>query len=428
MAAGLVSQSKKWWIGLAVVAVALLWLCWPSSQSSDVSQDPTMTLLPGKLGEFYRYFEREFVGATGLSPWLAKAVALLLVIPLVFAIPRMTSIWSENRQKGTAIGLAVIAAFSLLMFGLTQQRHFDLKTGQARQWYAETPEGRRYFDQPGFDPKYGLELRAVTPNIVQADYRQQQGLTPQRLQLVSLVETDLFDRVTGESRVWYHRAEDGRLELFNRDGRHPQDGQPLAPLTREVADDYERQQAAQQRLTAEKQQLAAEKQRRADRQRYFATDTNRERPTVAILAVNDVGGWDEDAADFIARTLVIRAGTVSTDVFTRAFVTNGLFQRLGDGDAQVLIDLEAHQACDFVLLVHSTTTSERHDLDDPDLRTVRLTFNLQLWDCHQAARRQRERLSVKAAGFSIEAARTAALQRVAPALAEIQWSFQEKTQ
>ena len=408
---------KKWWLLLVIFGV-VVWLCWPASSEPADANDPTTMFLPGKLGVFYRYFEGEFVGATGLSPWLARAIAGVLVIPLVWSIPRMTSFWSQQREKAIAVGLGVMIVFSAIMFGVTQRRNFDPKTGSVRKWYADTPEGRRFFDQDGYDPKYGVKLEPVSKEIVQVEYRQQNSLAPRRVNTSNLSESDIFDRITGAPRYWYHKTTEGEIELFDNEGRHPLERDLLKPITREIADEYQHQIDRQLKRQSEGQRLA-------NQRRYVVASSRSQQPMLAIVAANGTNECDEPLADFVAKNLRLASGIVTTEGFLPAFVEDGLHQRLNRGERQVLVELNADQACEFVMLVTSTTKVDSINTDYPDLRSVQVKLEFQVWDCVRRIRKQRENLTAKGAGFSIDAARNKALERIGADLNELTWSFKE---
>ncbi len=65
---------------------------------------------------------------------------------------------------------------------------------------------------------------------------QQGPRKPQRIQysLATIDSLDFFEPLTGEPKVWYYAAEDGRIQFFDSDGYHPQYREPLKPITPEV--------------------------------------------------------------------------------------------------------------------------------------------------------------------------------------------------
>jgi hypothetical protein len=67
------------------------------------------------------------------------------------------------------------------------------------------------------------------------------GHRPQRI--ASSSSPMFFDPTTGEPVVWYSRGDGGQIELFDLMGFHPQTGEELSPVTREVVDAWKQQSA-----------------------------------------------------------------------------------------------------------------------------------------------------------------------------------------
>jgi len=161
---------------------------------------------------------------------------------------------------------------------------FDPKTGEPRVWYFRSDDGEYHFyDAPGFDPHSGGALIIISKDVLQSwqetsrtrssqkcyvitrdpsqpvQYRDQAGIdpvtgrecrpvTPEALERLREYETGkrpqritdgdnavFFDPRTGESILWFARRTRGAIELFDLMGFHPETGEELLPVTKEVA-------------------------------------------------------------------------------------------------------------------------------------------------------------------------------------------------
>ena len=110
---------------------------------------------------------------------------------------------------------------------------FNERTGQPIKWFVIDPRGQVIlYDRPGSD-RSGVARRPVTAEICRIQQAQREGIRPR--QIVDDPETvKFFDDVTGEPRVWYAMNPDGRIDLFDAEGTHPQLGEPLAPISPDV--------------------------------------------------------------------------------------------------------------------------------------------------------------------------------------------------
>lgn len=101
--------------------------------------------------------------------------------------------------------------------------------GKATKYYALTPEGYRFFDAPGFDPKYGIKLSPVTPEV--AALAENPTVQPKQY----------FDPLTGKPLAWYAKRPEG-IALFSMPGFDPVTGDKLRSITKEVAEAYAKEQ------------------------------------------------------------------------------------------------------------------------------------------------------------------------------------------
>ena len=189
------------------------------------------------IKESFDYLSGKIISITGVNQYFAKAIVMALMIPLLWSFKWTFSISSQRRKTGYTIVACYTFLFFISMFFLTREQKFDFSTGQAMKYYAATPEGIRYFDAPGFDPKYGIPLKAVDATVAKKEALQNRP--PQKLD----EPRQFFDFVTREPLVWYYQGADGTFEFFDQPGFHPKYAQELKAITPEIVEKYEKQAA-----------------------------------------------------------------------------------------------------------------------------------------------------------------------------------------
>ena len=108
---------------------------------------------------------------------------------------------------------------------------FDLRTGEAVVWYYKNQKGEiEIFDLMGFHPETGEELVPITKEVVALWQEHSKRRPPRQVDLKSY---ELFDPLTGESRVWFWRGDEGKYEFYDNDGYHPRTGERLISLTKD---------------------------------------------------------------------------------------------------------------------------------------------------------------------------------------------------
>ncbi len=160
----------------------------------------------------------------------------------------MLHFWSKSRRiRGTAILVILFVLYNLGLFYFTKDAYFTFAKGETLKWYALTPEGVKFYDRPGVDPKYGIQLKPVTPEIVSRLERLQKGefkpIDPNRV--------PLFNPITGEAQVWYYQYPDGTLEFYDKPGFHPVTGTPLQPVTQQIYFEWKKTQKGKPQAAVE---------------------------------------------------------------------------------------------------------------------------------------------------------------------------------
>ena len=210
--------SLRLWIGVLgaiVAAVALLWLV-----------DNVIFYI------LARSYVDEVAIALDLNPHLANALILLTFVIAIFFVRFLWSFSRQRRIVGISGLAALLIAHSLVLWWATR----DQIIGKC---YVISRDGNvTYREHPGIDAKTGRECRPVTPEMVERLRDYQAGKRPQRV----TVESPLFfDDRSGEPIVWYYRAKNNEIQLFDLMGFHPDTGDELIPISKEVVSEWQDQ-------------------------------------------------------------------------------------------------------------------------------------------------------------------------------------------
>jgi hypothetical protein len=342
--------------------------------------------------ETFSYVVDNVVDVSGISPYLVKGMVLVALIPFGWSVAEILKFGIWDRLRGMAgyrsnrwitkrFAVTVVVAYGVayffVMYAASRGQNFRHTAGAAQRWYAITPEGIRFFDSSGFDPKYGLKLEPVTAELAVNLARAERGQTPSRLVVNKLDDIQFFDTLSGQPRIWYFKNAAGEVELYSQAGHHPAYGDQLRPITREVVSALRQQLEAnakqvavehaaavnrEERARAEASRIAVMKQHEQQVDQYTNRSTDR---SMAVVFVDD-GRFDHESA----MQLASRVGG-SSALFKPTFVTSGMFEAALNGDATVLrkLDLEG-RATSIVLgrlstraAVASVVGSEIHKSD-----------------------------------------------------------------
>lgn len=188
----------------------------------------------------WRYVE-EVSNLTGLNHYIVTAAGLLLFIPVWFGAKMAMSVRSSrDRYLGAGIILGLAVLYNVGLFWATRETSFAFATGASMKWYAVTPEGVKYFDRAGVEPKYGVPLQPVTPQVA----RQLEMMERGTVRPVDPERVTLFNPNTGQAQAWYYRYPDGNLEFYDRPGHHPVTGTLLQPVTQEIILEWRKRERA----------------------------------------------------------------------------------------------------------------------------------------------------------------------------------------
>lgn len=278
--------------------------------------------------------------ASGWNSHLVRGVVTLALIPLAFAVREMVRFRGagSNRRLFAQVVFAIyIAGFYFAMAEAGSGNRWTVD-GEVTKWYSITPDGIREFDaalitgaQP-HDPKYGVPLKPVTPDIAASIERARLGIQPNFLKQDDLASLRFFDGATGSALIWFYLRKDGRYDLFDSAGFHPQFNEPLRPITHEVVEDLTRQVAAaaesHQLQLARDATVASANAVEERRLRYLGGQARSN--NWLVVSVNG----------HVDQVLAARARMIWRDsaLLTGAFVQDGLSTRLERGDFSVLAE------------------------------------------------------------------------------------------
>lgn len=173
-----------------------------------------------------------------LNKHLAKALALLVAAVLGYLGWKAIS-FSAARRRMASIGiLGLLIGYSLLLWQGTKGHIFDSE-GRSIKCYVLTHDGDvTYGERPGIDAITGRQCRPVTPELADRLAEYGKGRRPQR---ITSTDPTFFNPRSGEPSVWYSKDHDGKIELFDLMGFHPETGEELLPVTREIVEAWKAQ-------------------------------------------------------------------------------------------------------------------------------------------------------------------------------------------
>jgi hypothetical protein len=195
--------------------------------------------LSNELVYFYvaRTYAEELADAYDLNPGFTRAILWASFAAVVVLAGYAFSFSKYKRRIGYAGLLTLVVGHSLLLGRIDANFR---KTGVAEKCYVMTRTSIKTLNQVGIDPETGRECRPLTPQVVEKIEEYRRGHRPK--QIVSNDPT-FFDPTTGEPVVWYFKNDRGQIELFDLMGFHPQTGEELIPITREVVETWKQQSA-----------------------------------------------------------------------------------------------------------------------------------------------------------------------------------------
>lgn len=194
----------------------------------------------GSIIAFFWIFDivtNELVLSGGFNQYLARIIAFLPAIAILWSIGLLFSKDKQKRRLGMIVGGACYLLYSGLMFALESNRYFDPATGAPTKCYAAGLTG--YDEVPcntEFHPQTGNAVIKDPAQIKAIIMAKQTADAP--LQTVARVKptSDMrFFTPDGKPLFWYYQHPDGTVEIFGTPGKHPQLNVELNPITPEIA-------------------------------------------------------------------------------------------------------------------------------------------------------------------------------------------------
>lgn len=183
-----------------------------------------------------RTYAEELADAYDLNPGFTRAVLWASFAAIVILSGYAFSFSKYKRRIGYAGLLALVIGHSLLLGRI--DRNFDGK-GSAEKCYVITRTSIKTLNRnAGSDPETGLECRPLTRKMAEVIAQYRSG---RRASHISSNDPTFFDPITGEPVVWYSKNDRGQIELFDLMGFHPQTGEELIPITRDVVQVWKQQ-------------------------------------------------------------------------------------------------------------------------------------------------------------------------------------------
>jgi hypothetical protein len=195
--------------------------------------------LCNELVYFYiaRSYAEELADAYDLNRGITRAILWASFAAIVILAGFTFSFSKRKRRVGYAGLVALVIGHSLLLGRIDTNFR---KNGAAERCYVMTRTSIKTLNRVGIDPETGRECRPLTPQIVEKIEEYRNGHRPRQ---ITSNDPTFFDPTTGEPVVWYLKNDRGQIELFDLMGFHPQTGEELIPITREVVETWKTQAA-----------------------------------------------------------------------------------------------------------------------------------------------------------------------------------------
>jgi hypothetical protein len=250
---------------------------WPLSFAARIAVIVLACVLVGglifwlcnELVYFYmaRSYSEELADYYDLNRGFTRALLWASFATIVILAGYSLSFSKWKRRLGYTGLLMLLIGHSLLLGRM--DTNFQ-KSGAAEKCYVITRTSIRLLNRVGIDSETGLECRPLTPQMAEKIKLYQAGY---RAKQIASNDPTFFDPTTGEPVVWYSKNDRGQIELFDLMGYHPQTGEELIPVTRDVVQAWKQQSAKVVRRVPvrvnDPETLASSNQRRG--QRRFGT-------------------------------------------------------------------------------------------------------------------------------------------------------------
>ena len=179
-----------------------------------------------------RSYVQEIADVFDLNKYLANAFVYLTFVAIAIFLGMIFRFSRQKRLIGLFGIIGLLVTHSLIMWWGTSRIIISQK-GESLKCYVITRDAVRYGERPGIDPETGRQCRPVTPDMVERLRAYEKGNRPKR---IAENEPVFFNLGTGEPIVWYYKNKDDKVEIFDLMGFHPDTGEELLPITKEVVE------------------------------------------------------------------------------------------------------------------------------------------------------------------------------------------------
>jgi hypothetical protein len=187
---------------------------------------------------FVRSYINEIADAFGLNQYLVNAIVWITFAIAAILLSYAFSFSKRKRQIGL-FGILVLIVGQSLFLWYGMKDHVFNREGKAVKCYIVTRDSIRYGDRPGIDPATGYECREVTPDIAERVTAYENGKRPKRIAEDN--QQPFFDQITGNPITWYFKATNGEIEIFDLMGFHPDSGEELLPVMKDIVTSWKTQ-------------------------------------------------------------------------------------------------------------------------------------------------------------------------------------------
>jgi len=188
----------------------------------------------------FSYLTGKLITSFGLDTGLAHLIAsYLTIITMLIVIPLVLSLILGYRKKELALlATAFFVVGGLAMYFVSSSIVFNRATGEPVLCYIKTIHGFKVGGadsegECGFDPETGEKFK-LFDKASAAEYRL--WLKGGGIKTSPVEEGEYFDLLTGKPIVWYALRDEKKVALFSLPGFDPLTGNPLFPITKDVAE------------------------------------------------------------------------------------------------------------------------------------------------------------------------------------------------
>lgn len=245
--------------------------------------------------------------------------------------------------------------------------------------------------------------------------------------------TARFFNSGGKPIVGYVIQDDKIVLLSAPSGRHPITGAKISGVTPAVINrwtsELKAQEAQRIRLIATKQkeqehldQIANEARIEAAKKEYIATLINQSivnSPTsdIGIAILEDGNKRNIAVQEMLRHSFSGKNLRIETGWLLPRFVTEGLFDRLLEGDLAVVNNLQIGKNLDYLIIGKVTASTKRNDLQE--VITTSATLNVEIIDVQRQRVLKQVDVTANGAGFDNDSSKNAAVLRFQKQLGDL---------